>query len=557
LTRLYQLGGAPTRGEITVQGRTFAVAGTTLWELFAPNLAVNAANRGTVPSDGNPVSIAGFGHQVLLASAGSAFVFDLNANTLTPVDPSGGGNVPVAMVTYAHGFFLALIENPATPWQINSSNAADATTWQATNFTIPEDFTDNANCIFTSQTLLWVFGPKGIQPYSNTGDFPFPFDPIAGTYIENGLAAPFSVARLDNSVFWLGSDERGTGMVWRANGFTPQRVSNHAIEYALQKYATIADAVAYSYQDQGHSFYVLNFPTADKTWVYDVATGSWHERGFWNVQAAKFNRHRVAFHTFNFGMHLVGDSTTGAVYQMAINIVSDFGNVIRRVRRGPHISKEGDRIAMGRLQIDAEVGIGPNLQGNQPATLFYLTDVDGNTWQLSVNDAGAYGLVESNVGAPAPLYLNDPASNTSWQIVPSLIGQPNAVSLAYNASYPEALQMTSLTGNSKWIMGVRQVAAGVGQITAFPLGIVGRGPLWMLAWSDDGAQTFSAPHARDGGMIGEYRRRLLWNRLGAPRDRVFELSITEAVSARVIEAYLKASGYEPSERLAKQIAKQT
>jgi hypothetical protein len=57
-------------------------------------------------------------------------------------------------------------------------------------------------------------------------------------------------------------------------------------------------------------------------------------------------------------------------------------------------------------------------------------------------------------------------------------------------------------------------------------------------------------------MLGQYRQRLLWNRLGSPLlDRVYELSTSEAVPARVLEAYLDAQDYTPSERLVKQIAK--
>lgn len=552
---LYVFGAAGMRGETTVQGRTFSVQGTTLWEQLAPNANPNKINRGAVISDGKAVSFAGGGYQLLIRSAGNAYVYDLQKNTLNPVDPSGGGNVPIAKVGYADGFFFALVANPTTPWQINSSNLNDATTWQPTNFTIVSVFADNPNSIFFAARLMWVFGPKAIQPYGNTGDFPFPFDVIPGTYIENGLAAPESVAKLDNSIFWLGSDERGSGMVWRANGFTPQRVSNHAIEYAFQSYPTIADAVAYAYQDQGHSFYVISFPTADKTWVYDAATQQWHERGFWNSQAGVFNRHRAAYHTFNFGMHLVGDYATGAVYQMAINIVSDFGNPIRRVRRAPHISKEQKRMLHSRLQVDAEVGIGPNLQGNEAATNFHILDANADSWQLQVNDAGAFVLRESNAGEPAALYLSDLASLSSWQIVPTLLGQPNPVPVPYNATYPQALELVSLTGKTKWIMGVKQTAPGVAQITAYPLGNVERGPLWVLRWSDDGGQTYSHDHARDGGMTGRYRQRLLWNRLGMPRDRVYELSISDPVPARVIDAYLDAEGYEPSERLTKDLAK--
>jgi hypothetical protein len=558
LNQLYNLGAAPVRGMDTFLGRTFCVAGTSLYELLAPNTAVNKTNWSTaanipITSDGNPVSIAHGGTQLLIASAGNAYVFNLATNTLTQL-PAATFDVSVIQVGYADGFFFALLANVApTPWQINSSQSLDATTWEGTNFTEVTVFPDNPNGIFFNQRLMWVFGPKGIQPYSNTGDFPFPFDVIPGTYVENGLLAPFSMVRLDNSIFWLGADERGNGMVWRMNGFTPQRVSNHAIEFAMQSYATIADAVAFSYQDQGHSFYVISFPTANKTWVYDVATQQWHERGFF--QNGIYTRHRAAFHTFNFGVHLVGDPTTGAVYQMAINIYSDFGNPIVRRRRAPHVSKELQYLSHKRLQVDAEVGIGPNLQGLAPATVLTLADSTSALWSVRIDDVGALKSVAGSSDYGEALYLNDPASNTSWKIsiVPET-GVPIPVSVPF-AQYPGALTMVSATGLKQFTLTVRQVAPGIGQFVTNLLGIVGRGPLWTLRWSSDGGQTFSNGQARDGGQIGAYRRRLLWNRLGRARDRVYELEFSEACPARVIDAYLEAEGYEPAERLNKEIAK--
>lgn len=562
LNKIYNLGGVGVRGEITVQGRSFAVAGQNLWELLAPNASPNIKNWSaalSVPlgSDGLPVTMAGGGHQLLIASAGNAFVFDLSANTLVPVDPSAGAKLPIAQVVSADNFFFALVQNPApTPWQINSSNILDATTWQGTNFTEVSVFFDNPLAIFRAARLLWIFGPNGIQPYTDAGDFPFPFDVIPGTFIENGLAASLSIAKLDNSLFWLGSDERGNGMVWRANGFTPQRVSNHAVEYALQSYATIADAVAYAYQDQGHSFYVLGLPTADKTWVYDAATQQWHERGFWNSLTGKFNRHRAAFHTFNFGMHLVGDPTTGAVYQMAINIPSDFGNAIRRVRRAPHVSKEGRRIVHSRLYVDAEVGIGPNLQGSQATTVFTLADATGAAWSVQITDVGTLEATPGGLDFPVQLYLTDAASNTTWKLVVNTLGDVGLTAVPFDYTSPASISMVSVSGQKQWQISARQIAGNIAQIVTQLLGIVGRGPLWTLAWSDDNGQTFTGGQARDGGQTGEFRRRLIWNRLGAPLiDRVYELSISDPVLARVIDAYLDADGSQPSERLSKEMAK--
>jgi hypothetical protein len=105
-----------------------------------------------------------------------------------------------------------------------------------------------------------------------------PLQRIQGAFNELGCAAPYSVAKMDNGLFWLGRDRRGEGIVYRANGYSGVRISTHAVEWQIQQYADMSDAIAYTYQQDGHSFYVLVFPSANTTWVYDAATQAWHER---------------------------------------------------------------------------------------------------------------------------------------------------------------------------------------------------------------------------------------------------------------------------------------
>jgi hypothetical protein len=567
LKLIYSIGVAGARGITTFQGRTFCVAGASLYELLGPNADPNTKNWTQtlgvpIPSDGNPVSLAGAGKQLLIISSGKSFVFDLSANSLTAVDPSAGAAAPIVQATTADTFFFSLVKNnfPAL-WQINASNSFDATTWQGTNFTDVTVFQDNPSAFFRTQRNLWVFSPTCIQPYTDTGDFPFPFDVIPGTLIEEGLAAQNSIDVFeDGSLIWLAASKRGTGIVRMTQGFSPIRVSNHALEYALQGYATVSDAVGYVYQDQGHSFYVLQFPTANATWIFDRATRQWHQRGFWNPNKlpAQFDRHRAACHTFNYGMHLVGDYATGSVYQQSINFFTDFGNPIRRVRRAPHISKEQRRIRHNRIQIDAEVGIGPNLTTELPPTFIVLNDINGDPWTVSVSDQGQLVAQQGGTEFPRTLYFTDPVTKTNWELIVTPIGQLQAVSTTFNFDNLEALPMVSVSGQFTFIVTIKQVGVGDGQIqvnnqSGNPGGQ--RGPLWTLRWSDDGGQSWSNEHARDGGMIGQFLQRLIWNRLGMPRDRVYELSTSDAFPARVIEAYLDADDYQPSERNAKQAAK--
>jgi len=556
----YQLGAAPMRGAITVLGRTFVVQGTILWELLAGGGQTNRSGGTPLPSDGLPVSMAGGGSQLLIASQQRAYVFDLNANTLTEVTPTIGA--PVSQVRYSDGFFIALNANSN---KIQASAPLDATTWPGTSATVVSVFTDKILAIFVDHRNLWVFGPNAIQPYYDSGNFPFPYDVIEGSYIESGLAAANAIAKADNSLFWLGSDERGNGVVRRANGFQPVRVSNHAIELAMQGYSTIADCVAYSYQDQGHEFVVFSFPTAGKTWVYDAATSQWGERGYWDTKLGKYTQHRAMYHTFNFGQHLVGDPTTGNVYQMAIpqlvgstyQFVTDNGNPIRRLRRAPHVSQELEWLFVSQWEIDLETGLGPvpPLQGTGIPTVFYLADANNVVWQLSVNDVGILQTVLAPATAtPGLLFFNDPLAGTSWQVIVSTIGVLAAAPVTFNGNYPNAAQMVSSTGRSIWTFFITDVGSGHGIEKVTPSGMFARGPQIMMNWSKDSGHTFSAENWIDCGQAGDYTRRVVVRRLGKARDWVMQGVVTDPIPWRFIDSYLKGPTGSGSKRLPKELA---
>jgi hypothetical protein len=242
--------------------------------------------------------------------------------------------------------------------------------------------------LFTTQAPIW----------DDAGTADFPLSRIQGAYNEIGCAAAYSVAKLDNGLFWLGSDARGNGIVYRANGYTGQRISTHAVEWQIQQYSTISDAIAYTYQQDGHAFYVLTFPTANATWVYDVATQAWHERaGFSNGQ---FTRHRSNCQ-MNFNNEIiVGDYQNGNVYAFDLDVYSDNGAVQKWLRSWRALGAGQNnlkRTAQHSLQLDCESGVGIDGtgQGINSEVMLRWSDDGGHTWSnehwRSMGKIGEFG----------------------------------------------------------------------------------------------------------------------------------------------------------------------
>lgn len=394
----------PVRAEAELNGRMFAVGGTKFCEVFANG---TYSILGTVDTDSLPASIAVGPTFLSIASGGSLYFYNLQTATFGQVDTVLGTALqgPVLQVGFADGFFIALIKN-SQKFQISALE--DASIWDPLDIAQVSVFPDNILGMIVDHRELWLYGETKTIPYSDTGNPFFPFEPQPGAIIEQGTIAGFSCVRLDNTTFWLGGDERGSGIAWRAAGYLPARVSNHAVELAWQGYSRIDDVIGYAYQDQGHAFWVLYFPTANKTWVYGVATGMWHER------SSRVNQlpgaHLSRCHVFCFGKHLVGDWASANIYQMAIprpnnlggwSFVDDNGTPIQRIRRAPHIGSEQEWTFHSQLQVDAETGLGPqppltDSNGNprDPEMGLRWSDDGGHTWSnqhtVGCGQAGGY-----------------------------------------------------------------------------------------------------------------------------------------------------------------------
>jgi hypothetical protein len=66
----------------------------------------------------------------------------------------------------------------------------------------------------------------------------------------------------------------------------------------------------------------------------------------------------------------------------------------------------------------------------------------------------------------------------------------------------------------------------------------GSDPQVMARWSNDGGRTWGPEQMRGAGKTGEYGHRVRWNRTGAGRRRVFEVSVSDPIPWRLLNAYL-------------------
>lgn len=428
VTILATAATGPGRAHFAINGREFAVLAITLWEFDSTGTMMTS--RGTVALDANPATISSNGdggNQLFVTSGGNGYCYDLLSNTLTQISALDG---LATMGDHLDGYFLVLDANTST---VYFSALLDGTSWTlGTDFFQRSAMPDRWKSmkVLPSRYIL-LLGEVTSEVWYDQGNASTPFALHQSGVIPHGIVAPFSCAIAGRDAVWLGTSRVGGVQVYRMAGFTPESISSYPVQTAIGDYLVNEDAVADAYQERGHLFYMVSFPTQDVTWCWDAETREWHKRGTWVPEESAFSVFRPRWHAYAFGQHRMLDSVNGNLYQMSSQIYTDVdgSSGIRRVRRAPALVSEDKFAFFHRLELGVEVGLG-------------LTTGQGSD------------------------------------------------------------------------------------------------PYMMMRMSDDGGKTWGMERMRSLGKIGEYSKRVYWNRLGRARRRMFEVSVSDPIPTRIMEAYL-------------------
>ena len=492
---LQTVGSGPIRAlwaHQTNNSDFYVVSGDKVYKLSG--LTATPQLLGIVSGTG-PVSIADNGTQIFFACNPNGFIYNKTTGAFGPITDSDFAGA--VTVIYLDGYFVYNQPNSQKIWV---TQLLDGTSIDPLDFASAEGSPDGVVGLISDHRELWVFGTDSVEVWYDSGATDFPLTRIQGAFNEIGCVAAFSIAKLDNGLFWLGTDARGQGIVYRANGYTGVRVSTHAIEYAIAQYGNISDAIAYTYQQEGHAFYVITFPSGNATWVYDVSTQVWHERA--GFDDGDFIRHRSNCQC-NFGGNiLVGDFENGNIYRFDLDVYADNGGIqkwLRSWRALPTGQNNLKRTAQHSLQLDCETGVGLNIYPSYDSE-----NID----------------TESGLDLVAEYVL-------------TFLTTQSGVTL------------TTEAGDGFEPLGQYELSDidinGYNLVTTAYLAAPGYNPQVMLRWSDDGGHTWSNEHWSPVGKIGAYGHRTFWRRLGMTmklRDRVYELSGTDPNKIAIMGAEL-------------------
>ena len=379
------LGSQSIRGLHTIQqgasagAALYVVMGSTLYSIDQEK---TATSLGTLNSGSDAVTMEDNGVDLVISdgqyqsSTAETYVYETDTSTFKKLNDSTDAGYDSAAPRSSHAVFLDsyILLNSINTGEFYISASDDASSWDGT-YATAESNPDNLIAMAALRGELWLFGELGTEVWANEAAAGMPFSPIRGASIEYGCSAPRSVAKAEGRLLWLAKNRQGQHRVVMTEGYQALPISDAKLEYHLGTYATFTDAVGFTFFLEGHTFYVLSFPTANATWVYDLATGFWGE---WQTASGRW---LAGCYAFAFNKHLVGDYQTGNIYELDLQTYTDNTTAITRTLTTPHLTNDRGYLFCDYLEAEFEPGIGaPTGQGSDPQAMLRVSRDGAMTW---------------------------------------------------------------------------------------------------------------------------------------------------------------------------------
>lgn len=389
LSLLQTIGSGPIRDNFfSTQNRAFAVSGSQLYEFTLSGSTL----MGTLLTASGNITIDENQNQLIICDGNKVYTLTYATNVFAVVTSA---NLPsVGTITVIDGYCVANV-NGSGRFQISSIN--DATTWAALDFATATSSPDVLLRVLNAAGTLWLMGDYTIEPWIDRGGSLFPFARISGsTTMQVGILAPYTAVSLDNTLFWVGKDKNGYGAVYRADGFTPLRISTDTIDKLIQTCPNPTGLISFTYQRNGHVFFVISGGGMTTSPAYDLSTKQWVEFAYLNSDGS-YGPYLGNCAISGFGNIIVGDRTNSNLYTMSDTVYSDNGNPLCRDRIYTHLYNNGDLFSVNSLFVDVEAGVG--LEGKADPQMMLSISRDGGRTYIAnqMKSMGATGQFQTRV----------------------------------------------------------------------------------------------------------------------------------------------------------------
>lgn len=346
---LSPVGDGPIRGMLTAGNYVYVVSGNEFYRLnVSPFGAISAVLKGSVSGFSGQVSMAAIGTdlpQIMALTNNTGYIYDLNADTFTEItdvsfDPDYG------VTSFNQRFWL----NKPGSNEFFASDVLDGLNYDPLFFASAENNPDAIKIPQSLNTEVLLFGATSIERWQDIGvSTGFTLRRVQGGTIDRGIAAARSLAKWENTLFWLADDFT----VRMFSGGQMTKISDLSFEDQVTHYSTPTNAFGFFIDYPHYKCYCITFPGNDVTWCYDVVRGNWHQRDSidtdcWRIGASASYQNMV----------LLGDRFNGNVYLMDNTIYTEVGSEVPMTWVTPSSHEDMAPVVYNYLELVADVGIG-------------------------------------------------------------------------------------------------------------------------------------------------------------------------------------------------------
>lgn len=358
------------RGCFQLNGQMYRVAGATLYKVSSQGVHTSL---GAISGSGR-CSFAALDTNVFIAAGNVVYQYDGTALT-TVADPDIQGSSFVD----SQNRQIIYTKDP----EFIVSDVGDGSSASALNAAQAESQPDDLVRAYVFKDDVYMIGLETTEPFFNTGVGSPPYDRITGQIVSIGTSSPYSVAHNDNFFYFLGDDN----IVYQCVQGIFNPISSPAMVNAVEGYADKSDAIGFTFTQQRQKFYILTFPSANKTWLLNESLGvnGWAELS----SDTNGGKYQCTSLVRCYGKNLICDDL--GVYELDSNTYTNNGEIIQRIRtlsslHGGLLGKPSGRVQMSKLRLELHTGGGLiSGQGEDPRIrVEYSTDggrsFKGGTW---------------------------------------------------------------------------------------------------------------------------------------------------------------------------------
>jgi hypothetical protein len=361
------VGNGPISAMLEALGYLWVVSGSKLYRVDSNKVVTEIGTVGL----SSRIDMANNITTIVVVNEPDAYYYDTTTSTFGQITDPDFTSRGASDVEFLDNYLLFTEPDSG---RFFGSDVGSATSFDSLNFATAEGSPDKLRGLKVDHRQVLLLGEKTIEIWELVGGGGFPFARAANGFVEQGCFNAATAAKQDNSVFWLAQDYT----VRRLDGITPVRISQTGIEQALGS-VTIGSGQGFSYSQEGHLFYVMQFP--EGTFVYDATTKEWHERETYGYP------YWLAWSNAQFaGLELVGDVSSNRIGYLSPTTYADWGTTQRMEWTYQPVYAAGNRAFHDRLEVIMETGVGlTSGQGSDPEMMMDVSDDGGRTWQALPN----------------------------------------------------------------------------------------------------------------------------------------------------------------------------